>query len=287
MAGIIKSTKIASCFLLFFVFCNSKCISSDLSEGGTIYFMRNKTIMRMNADGSEKTPIYYHSYLNNDFSISPDGLKIVFVLDYPGLGAPSDLFIMNSDGSSVKQLTFDRSVRHPTFSRNGKKIIYADDDGNDLEIYIMDVNGSNIKRITNNSTHDVYPSISADGSKILFVRNSSIYIMNIDGTGQKRLTTGHNDNYVSLSPDGSRIIFTRDNKEIYIMNSDGTGQTNLTTSVVTENMPAFSPDGNKIVFCRHDSNWDIYLMNADGSNQQRLTTDALADTRPCFSGKPR
>src|SRR5262245_44154629 len=68
-------------------------------------------------------------------------------------------------------------------------------DGNN-EVYSMKADGSDPRRLTTNSAYDGEPSVSADGTKIVFTSlrdntgngNSEIYIMNADGTDQKRLT---------------------------------------------------------------------------------------------------
>src|SRR2546421_124121 len=81
--------------------------------------------------------------------------------------------------------------------------------------------------------------------------NIEVYVMNADGSGQTRLTSGPgNSLFPSFSPDGSKIAFTSDrdgDKEIYVMNADGSGQIRLTNSVGDDTYPTFSPDG-KIAF---------------------------------------
>ena len=111
--------------------------------------------------------------------------------------------------------------------------------------------------------------------------NPEIYSMNADGTNPRRLTTNAaTDEQPSRSRDGRRIVFSsqRDgNPEIYIMNADGTGQQRLTNDLSVDgapqdSRPVFSPDGTKIV-------WDstrgglrrLFTMNADGGNQRPIS----------------
>lgn len=168
-------------------------------------------------------------------------------------------------------------------------------DGNG-EIYVMNADGSDQTRLTNNTDLDSRPSFSPDGSRIVFVRslfvnfqsNYEIYVINADGTNETRLTN-HSafDSDPSFSPDGSEIVFmsSRDgNGEIYVMNADGTNQTRLTDNTTTDNEPSFSPDGSKIVFASdRDGAYSIYVMNADGTNEIRLTYSSLLDSHPSFS----
>ena len=113
--------------------------------------------------------------------------------------------------------------------------------------------------------------------------NSEIYVMNVDGTGLTRLTDDPAvDVYPAWSPDGSRIAFTstRDgHNNIYVMNADGTGVTQLTTSTGSVGSQAPAWCGTRIAYMSDDffrSFPDVYVMNDDGSGQTRLTLDNAA-----------
>ena len=176
-------------------------------------------------------------------------------------------------------------------------------DGND-EIYIMNLDGTNQTRLTNNPAQDTQPSLSADGNRIAFMstrdENEEIYVMNADGSGQTRLTNGvASDRFPSFSSNGKKIVFVsaRDdiataakrpsilNSEIYVMNADGSSPMRLTNNADIDDQPTFSPDGSKIAFeSWRDGNCEIYIMNADGSGQTRLTNVApYLDEHPSFS----
>src|SRR5437867_5576550 len=130
------------------------------------------------------------------------------------------------------------------------------------ELYVMNADGSNPARLTNNSAADYQPTWSPDGSRIAFVSerdgNAEIYVMNAaDGSNPVRLTTDVGtpafDGDPAWSPDGSKIAFwsRRDgNGEIYVMNPDGLNVTRLTTNAVDDLQPAWSPDGSRLVFSR-------------------------------------
>ncbi len=176
-------------------------------------------------------------------------------------------------------------------SINGRIAFESDRDGN-VDIYVMNPDGTGQTRLTINDYYDGEISWSPDGTKIAFATdrdgNYEIYVMNADGTGQTRLTNNaYGDYEPDWSPDGSKIAFisSRDgNAEVYVMNTDGSGQTRLTSNAFGDDVPAWSPDGTKIAFATdRDGNWEIYVMNADGSGQTRLTNSYGEDWNPRWS----
>jgi len=169
------------------------------------------------------------------------------------------------------------------------------------EIFTINSDGSDLKRITNNLTYydnTVYePDWSPDGSKIVFQCNygyNDLYVMNSDGSNPTMLLdneyfqplgyTSCSLEYPSWSPDGSKIAFTLSRSEpglltygyIYVMDADGSNIIRLTDTNKTDMYPTWSPDGSKIAFCSNrDGWWQIFVMNSDGSNQTNLNARPL------------
>jgi Tol biopolymer transport system component len=109
-----------------------------------------------------------------------------------------------------------------------------------------------------------------------------IFIVDADGTNEQKLTNNAaGDLHPTFSPDGTRIAFESDrtgNVEILTMNVDGTAARNRTKNPATDLRPAFSPDGGEIAFdTNRDGNREIYTMNADGSNQVNRSRNPLSD----------
>lgn len=164
------------------------------------------------------------------------------------------------------------------------KITYSTNADGDYEIYVMNNDGSNQTRLTNNTAYDDAAVWSPDGSKIVFESSRdgqiNLYLMNPDGSNQTRLTTT-NDSDVNpqWSPDGTKIAFVsfrNGNSQIYVMNADGTNQTRITNNTAYDNFPSWSPNGSQIAFSSNRSGaLQIYTMNANGSDQVAITASGV------------
>jgi len=186
----------------------------------------------------------------------------------------------------------------PQWDPSGTRIAFRSDrDGNE-EIYVMDADGSDVIRLTNEpDSGDYAPFWSPDGTRIVYsaLRDGVNYIcvMNADGSGRTDLTgdTPYDwykswapdgskmmDWFESWSPDGSKMVFqsNRDGDyELYVMNTDGTGLLRVTDHPGYDGIARWSPDGSRIAFHSQTAagNLDIYLMNPDGTGRLRLTDD--------------
>jgi len=200
------------------------------------------------------------------------------------------------DNLTARLVVVQDAIEEASSILAGPKIAFVSGRDGNAEIYIMNIDGSGVTRLTNNLADDYSPCFSPDGSKIAFESNRDgnleIYIMNVDGSEQTRLTNyPEEDMGPCFSPDGSKIVFSawRDgNEDIYIMNVDGSEIIRLTDTnfPVGSGGPCFSPDGEKIAFLSdqiHYPNMEIYIMNVDGTEQTRLTNNPGYDWFPCFS----
>lgn len=256
-------------------------------------------ILVMNADGSNVQQLTDASNSRNlDPEWSPDGRKIAFsgmqhcVFSTPGR-CSFEIFVMNADGSGVTRVTNrpDTSSYFPTWSPDGQRIAFqstafGSGSGNivAVDIYAINLDGSNQVRLTNDPGDDLGPKWSPDGSRIAFSSSrdgdEEIYVMNADGSNPRRLT--HNpglDQQPDWSPDATRIAFTSDRdanpdvdgRDIYVMNAaDGLGLLRLTDDPAGDYGPAWSPDGARIAFGSVRNGFGLFVMHADGSGVVRL-----------------
>lgn len=242
----------------------------------------------------------------NDMPVwSPDGNTIAFFSDRDG---NPDIYVMKPDGSQVEQLTRDAFAslyftkssedRNPSWSPDGSQIAFESGRDNQMltyvnhDIYVMALDGSNVKRLTDDGADEGAPRWSPSGRLIAYTKMEyfsdqalienpawDIYVMNVDGTEQVQLTKDpFNELEPSWSPDGGKIAFISDrngqNFDIYVMNSDGSNVTQLTDDSSNEFGPVWSPDGSQIVFnSDRNGNVQLFMMNIDGTNLIQLTED--------------
>lgn len=178
-----------------------------------------------------------------------------------------------------------------------------------FEIYVMDADGGNRTRLTDNSVGDRWPNWSPDGQKIAFTRfhedgTADIYVMNADGSHETNLTNTPEFDEITpaWSPNGKTIAFTRgpagsfvaffgfDQYEILVMDADGhSGLKRLTSNASEDSAPAWSPDGKQIAFTStRDGNYEVYVMKANGKRPTNLTNNPAEDgfTLPALAWSP-
>jgi Tol biopolymer transport system component len=242
----------------------------------------------MDPDGSVETRLTPDSSNNQRADISPDGARIAFASNR--VGGHFEIFVMNSDGSDVRQLTGTGPTvtnTWPRWSPDGEWIAFQSNVSGAFQIYKIPPEGGVPLQITDSGVNQ-FPAWSPDGARLAVRRDSDIYVIDAaDGSNPVRRTTvGPLNQMPSWSPDGTKIAFmsTRESgnyPSVFLMNADGTGeQIDLTkkpddvTGVWSSRAPAWSPNGEYIYFTgiRPDQpSEQIHVMRADGTNPRLLT----------------
>ena len=161
--------------------------------------------------------------------------------DIHRLGRPlrHEIDVMNADGSRQQLLARGSA---PAWSPDGRTIAFrsARDGKGDLygngDVYVVNADGSGLRRLTRNPVAVGSPVWSPNGRRIFFEGGGDIYVMNADGSGQRTLTRNAAPSRDAadsphVSPDGRRVVFVSErtgSSQIYVMNADGSGPRRLT-----------------------------------------------------------
>jgi len=200
--------------------------------------------------------------------------------------------LVDADGGSVRVL-IDRGLQ-PAWSADGTRLAYVVPTSRDhFELYVADADGSNPRKLTDDSQTELQPAWSPDGRQIAFtsgVRSPHIWAINADGTGRRRLTHAW-DLLPAWSPDGRKIAYASHRhcarryyttcfSEIVVMNADGSRKRSLTHSRFDDATPAWSPDGSRLAYAAFDRSQGgaipartaLRVMDANGRRNRRLTS---------------
>lgn len=182
-----------------------------------------------------------------------------------------DLYITSGDGSVVNLTQSSGDDLQPAVSPDGRRIAFSSGRNGNLDIYVMDANGSNLIQLTSSRGFDEWPAWSPDGGTLAFVSdrdgNTEIYTAPAGGGSEQRLTDHPADDWPAVwSPDGRRLLFAsnRDgNWNLFLLELAGGTITRLTSDPGNEREPTWSSDGQTLAFTHFNgNNWDIFTVPA-------------------------
>jgi Tol biopolymer transport system component len=203
-------------------------------------------ILVASADGSERRNITNDPANDWGPDWSPDGTTIVFNSDREGGGRLRG-YLADPDGWNLRALDIDVWVEYPSFSPDGRRIVFEGHDGSDYEVYVADIATGETRQLTDAPGNDGWPVWSPDGAAIAFSSERDdclflpkdqecwrtgepddqwrdVWIMDPDGANARRVST-ELAQFVAWSPDSRYLLVS--GRGLYVVRPDGTGRLEL------------------------------------------------------------
>ncbi len=186
-------------------------------------------------DGT-KYNLFSHGTLNSAPAWAPDGSRITFTSNVKG---NAELFTINTDGTNLRQITFNRSIdTSPAWNPKSGQIAFTSDRSGNPMVYVMNEDGTNEQRLTYVGEYNESAAWSPDGSKLAYVSRSGI------------------------------------NFDIYVVDMGKNKVTRLTQNELSNENPCWSPDSRHIAFASNRTGkYQIWSMLYDGTKLRQLTRE--------------
>jgi len=296
-ASISKLNKIISELTLLIVAVSIIQMTGCLKEASNEYVPHEDRwgIYSLDLATMEVELIYNSSRKVSNLRLNNFGDTFVFSQMIDGDGNEyEEICTVSVNGSNFKRLTDNTFWDiYPSWSPDGFRIAFLSWRDNDLDLYVMNADGSSVRMLYDSGSHDA--DIHWEVDRIVFTAHSQIWSIKDDGTEPTQVTDPPNagqwgkanlpfgDYDPRLSPDGTKIVFERmdddssphGNYNIYVINADGSGEIRLTDSGYSQGFANWSHSGDKMVYLvaaiGSEGKYDIYIMNSDGTDNHNVT----------------
>jgi TolB protein len=259
--------------------------SSDRNRvrlGGTVENREVKEIYYSDYDGANARRITMSRDLNITPVWSPDGKAIAYTSYRSGF--PDILISRIYEGTMSKPANGSAKVQNslPMYSPDGTKIAFMSSRDGNPEIYIVNVDGSGLRRLTSQPTIDVTPTWSPNGTQIAFTSDRAgspaIYVVGIDGLGIRRIS---NDSYADRPtwspPPFNEIAYaarTGPGYDIKVLNVASGETRQITFGEGSNESPAWAPNGRHLAFTStRAGRTQVFTVDRDGKNVRQITRD--------------
>lgn len=191
-----------------------------------------------------------------------------------------DIYSVEADGSNVKALTTDGRSQSPSWSPDGRHILFIRDTYSSAELWVMDRDGSNPRLLRRVRPWIRSAAWSPDGKVLAATLTRDLFLLSADGHGELKLLL--RDAWGPIwSPDGKKLAFAANPAParwaVHVVNADGSDDVKLTDpSMYPYAGPsAWSPDGKQIAFAAldRDGRMQVFLTDEKGFPPRELITD--------------
>ncbi|MEO6938957.1 MAG: hypothetical protein ABI444_02275 [Candidatus Kapaibacterium sp.] len=193
-----------------------------------------------------------------------------------------DIYVADTSGKEIGRLTQNENFydAEATVSPVGDKIIFTSTRSGDIDLYSMNLDGTNVTQLTNEEGYDGGAFYSQDGKQIVYRASRpagdelkeyrellkqglikphmlEIFLMDADGSHKRQLTHSNAASFAPyFYPDGKRVIFASNmadpkgrDFDLYMIHTDGTGLERITYNKTFDGFPVFTKDGKHLIFC--------------------------------------
>jgi len=288
-------------------------------DGSRIVFARSMngsfSIYTTNADGGDLQRLTVAEFMMADTEPvwSPDGSRIAFFHTRSMEQGPTDLMVMNADGSgllAINEFGEDETAGMAVWSPDGARIAFVaqhkSDNGFDGDIFVVNADGTGLAQLSTSSGWNLSPTWSPDSARVAWVHSddgttdtSRVYVTDIASGKSRPIST--DDSWASSpdwSSDGNWIAYvasTGTRSSIRVVRPDGTAQQTIVDfdGVTAPHSVRWSPDGQQLAFMEMfvDSNdrvarASLVVIDRDGTNRRVLAEDVAVGAQPTWSPLP-
>lgn len=248
---------------------------------GTVENRDVKEVYMTDYDGANQRRITVGRQLNVSPTWSPDARSIAYTSWRTGF---PDIFVSRIyEGTMTNPAKGTASAHNslPMFSPDGTRLAFMSNRDGNNEIYIVNVDGSGLRRLTNHPNIDATPTWSPSGTQIAFTSDRggtpSIYIVGVDGLGLRRLTFEISDRATWSPAPRNEIAYTArtgPGYDIKVLDLATSQIRQLTFGEGTNEAPAWAPNGRHLSFwSTRSGRAQIFTVDYDGQNLRQLTRD--------------
>ncbi len=193
----------------------------------------------------------------------------------------TEIFAVDPDTGNARNVSRSPKSedRYPCWSPDGKHVAFTSNRDGPYNLYVMDADGENVKRLVKSEAVCYMPSWqrTPDGERIVFGMHGDkpeMASIKPDGTDRKMLGEGHDP---TISPDGKSICYTGHadgGVSVFVMNRDGTDKRQIVKefSPVGATFPNWSPDSKEIVYSFPvGESLELFVVHSDGTKNRQLT----------------